>query len=137
MRNYSTCMSRTIAHIRLHIDELPAFTVCDLRVDVGGLFVLRDFLENTVVYSCKVVLPVVDIEAKIVGGVAFELDGIVDVKVDTADREEVVAEVDTADLEEVVDRAVVLGADGSLEEVNTSCWQVLVNMQKLKSLQLE
>ena len=65
MRNYSTCMSRTIAHIRLHIDELSAFTVCDLRVDVGGLFVLRDFLENTVVYSCKVVLPVVDIEAKI------------------------------------------------------------------------
>ena len=44
--------------------------VCDLRLDVSGLTVLRDFLEITVVHSGKVVLPVIDVEAVVVDGVA-------------------------------------------------------------------
>ena len=44
----------------------------------------------------KVVLPVVDVNAVVVGGVAVDIVEIVDVKVDTADSEEVVAEIDIA-----------------------------------------
>ena len=44
----------------------------------------------------------VDVKTVVVGRVAVELIEIVDVKVDTADCEEVVGEVDTADREEVV-----------------------------------
>ena len=86
----------------------------------------------------------VDVEVVVFGGVEVGLFGIVDVKVDTADREEVVAEVDRADREEVVadvdtadrvemaaevdtsdreevlDGTLVLGADGTLEEVGTA-----------------
>ena len=102
MRMCSACMSRTGVHIRLHLEELPTFMVCDLRLDVGGLRVLRNFLENTVVHSGKVVLPTVDVEVVVFGGVEVELVEIVHVKVDRADREEVVAEVDTADREELV-----------------------------------
>ena len=92
MRKYSAGMSRTGAHLRLHLEEFPAVMVCDLRLDVSGLTVLRDFLEITVVHSGEVVLPVIDVEAVVVDRVA----------VNTSDREEVVAEVDTADREEVV-----------------------------------
>ena len=62
MRKCSAGMSRTGAHIRLHLDELPTVVVCDLRLDVSGLIVLRNFLKNTVVHSGKVVLPMVDVE---------------------------------------------------------------------------
>ena len=41
-------------------------------------------------------------------------------EVDTADREEIVAMFDTADREEVKDGAVALGADRTLEEVDTA-----------------
>ena len=44
-------------------------------------------------------------------------------EVDTADREEIIGEVDTADCEEIVamfDGAVALGADRTLEEVDTA-----------------
>ena len=88
MRKYSTGMSRTGAHLKLHLKELP---VRNLRLDVGDLAMLRDFLKITVV------------------------------NFDTAGREDVVIEVDTADREEeVVDGAVVLGADGTIEEVDTA-----------------
>ena len=53
-------MSRTGAHLRLQLEEFPAVMVCDLRLDVSGLTVLRYFLEITVVHSGKVVLPVID-----------------------------------------------------------------------------
>ena len=78
MRNYSGGISRTGAHLRLHLLELPAVMVCDLRLDVSGLTVLRDFLEITVVQSDEVVLPMIDVEAVVVDRVA----------VDTSDREE-------------------------------------------------
>ena len=92
MRKYSAGMSRTGAHLRLHLEEFPPVMVCDLRLDVSGLTVLRDFMEITVVHSGEVVLPVIYVEAVVVDRVA----------VNTSDREEVVAEVDTADREEVV-----------------------------------
>ena len=93
VRKYSAGMSRTGAHLRLHLEEFLAVMVCDLRLDVSGLTVLQDFLEITVVHSGEVVLPVIDVEAVVVDRVA----------VNTSDREEVVAEVDTADHEVVVE----------------------------------
>ena len=57
-------MSRTRAHLRLHLEELPAVMVCDLRLDVGGLTVLQDFMEMTVVHNGKVVLPVVNVRVE-------------------------------------------------------------------------
>ena len=36
---YSAGRSRTGAHLRLHLEELPAVMVCDLRLDVSGLTV--------------------------------------------------------------------------------------------------
>ena len=54
MRKYSAGMSRTGAHLRLQLEEFPAVMVCDLRLDVSGLTVLRDFLEITVVHSGEV-----------------------------------------------------------------------------------
>ena len=103
MKKYSAGMSRIGAHLRLPLEELPAVMACDVRLYVGGLTVLRDFLEINVVQCGKVVLPVVNVEAVVVGKVAVELVEIVDVKVDTADREEVFAEVDTMDHEVVAD----------------------------------
>ena len=147
MRKYSAGMSRTGANLRLHMEEFPAVMVCDLRLDVSGLTVLRNFLEITVVHSGEVVLPVIDVEAVVVDRVAVdtsdreevvvEVDtadlerevAVVDTadreevvvgEVDTADREEIIGEVDTADREEIVamfDGAVALGADRTLEEV--------------------
>ena len=35
-------------HLRLQLEEFPAVMVCDLRLDVSGLTVLRYFLEITV-----------------------------------------------------------------------------------------
>ena len=40
VRKYSAGMSRTGAHLRLHLEEFPAVMVCDLRLDVSGLTVL-------------------------------------------------------------------------------------------------
>ena len=162
MRKNSAGISRTGAHLRLQLEEFPAVMVCDLRLDVSGLTVLRDFLEITVVHSGEVVLPVIDVEAVVVDRVAVntsdreevvaevdtadheevvvEVDtaglerevAVVDTadreevvvgKVDTADREEIIGEVDTADREETVamlDGAVALGADRTLEEVDTA-----------------
>ena len=64
-------------------------------------------MEITVVHSGIVALPVIDVEAVVVNGVAVELveydrcrEEVV-TEVDTSDREEVVAEVDTSDREEV------------------------------------
>ena len=65
---------------------------------------LRDFLEITVVHSGEVVLPVIDVEAVVVGRVAVDTSDHEEVvaKVDTADREQVVVKVDTAGLEREV-----------------------------------
>ena len=82
----SAGMSRTGAHIRLHLHEFPTLVVCDIRLNVGCLRVLRNFLKNTVVHSGKAVLPMLDVEVVVFGGVEVELFGIVDVKVDTTDR---------------------------------------------------
>ena len=161
MRKNSAGISRTGAHLRLQLEEFPAVMVCDLRLDVSGLTVLRYFLEITVVHSGKVVLPVIDVEAVVVDRVAVdtsceevvaevdtadheevvvEVDtaglerevAVVDTadreevvvgEVDTADREEIIGEVDTAYREETVamsDGAVALGADRTLEEVDTA-----------------
>ena len=110
MRKYSAGMSRTGAHLRLHLEEFPAVMVCDLRLDVSGLTVLRDFLEITVVHSGEVVLPVIDVEAVVVDRVA----------VNTSDREEVVAEVDTADREEVVVDVDTAGLEREVAVVDTA-----------------
>ena len=150
MRKYSAGMSRTGAHLRLHLEEFHAVMVCDLRLDVSGLTALRDFLEITVVHRGEVVLPVIDVEAVVVDRVAVntsdreevvvEVDtaglerevAVVDTadreevvvrEVDTADREEIIGEEDTADREEIVamfDGAVALGADRTFEEVDTA-----------------
>ena len=150
VRKYSAGMSRTGAHLRLHLEEFPAVMVCDLRLDVSGLTVLRDFLEITVVHSGEVVLLVIDVEAVVVDRVAVdtsdreevvvEIDtaglereaAVVDTadreevvvgEVDTAGREEIIGEVNTADREEIVamfDGAVALGADRTLEELDTA-----------------
>ena len=161
VRKNSAGISRTGAHLRLQLEEFPAVMVCDLRLDVSGLTVLRYFLEITVVHSGKVVLPVIDVEAVVVDRVAVdtsceevvadvdtadheevvvEVDtaglerevAVVDTadreevvvgEVDTADREEIIGEVDTAYREETVamsDGAVALGADRTLEEVDTA-----------------
>ena len=82
--------------------------VCYLRLDASSLTVLRNFLEIAVFHSGKVVLPVVDVNAVVVGGVAVDIVEIVDVKVDTADSEDVVAEVDIANREVVVDVVLVI-----------------------------
>ena len=110
MRKYSAGMSRTGAHLRLQLEEFSAFMVCDLRLDVSGLTVLRDFLEITVVHSGEVVLPVIDVEAVVVDRVA----------VDTSDREEIVAEVDTADHEEVVVEVYTAGLEREVAVVDTA-----------------
>ena len=110
MRKYSAGMSRTGAHLRLQLEEFSAFMVCDLRLDVSGLIVLRDFLEITVVHSGEVVLPVIDVEAVVVDRVA----------VDTSDREEIVAEVDTADHEEVVVEVDTAGLEREVAVVDTA-----------------
>ena len=110
MRKYSAGMSRIGAHLRLHLEEFPAVMVCDLRVDVSGLTVLRDFLVITVVRSVDVVLPVIDVETVAVDRVA----------VDTSDREEIVAEVDTADREEVVVEVDTAGLEGEVAVIDTS-----------------
>ena len=103
MRKNSACISRTGAHLRLQLEEFPAVMVCDLRLDVSGLTVLRYFLEITVVHSGKVVLPVIDVEAVVVDRVAVDTScEEVVAEVDTADHEEVVVEVDTAGLEREV-----------------------------------
>ena len=91
MRKYSAGVSRTGAHLRLHLEEFPAVMVCDLRLDASGLTVLRDFLEITVVHSGEVVLPVIDVEAVVVDRVT----------VNTSDREEVVADRRIAELEDM------------------------------------
>ena len=110
MRKYSAGMSRTGAHLRLQLEEFPAVMVCDLRLDVSGLTVLRDFLEITAVHSGKVVLPVIDVEAVVVDRVA----------VNTSDHEEVVAEVDTADREEVVVEVDTAGLEREVAVVDTA-----------------
>ena len=110
VRKYSAGMSRTGAHLRLHMEEFPAVMVCDLRLDVSGLTVLRDFLEITVVHSGEVVLPVIVVEAVVVDRVA----------VNTSDREEVVAEVDTADREEVVVEVDTAGLEREVAVVDTA-----------------
>ena len=122
MRKYSAGVSRTGAHLRLHLEELRAVMVCDLRLDVSGLTVLRDFLEITVVRSVDVVLPVIDVEAVAVDRVAVDTSDREEVvaEVDTADREEVVAEVDTADREEVVVEVDTAGLEGEVAVIDTS-----------------
>ena len=110
MRKYSAGMSRTVAHLRLRLEEFPAVMVCDLRLDFSGLTVLRDFLEITVVHSGEVVLPVIDVEAVVVDRVA----------VNTSDREEVVAGVDTADREEVVVEVDTAGLEREVAVVDTA-----------------
>ena len=116
VRKYSAGMSRTGAHLRLHLEEFPAVMVCDLRLDVSGLTVLRHFLEITVVHSGDVVLPVIDLEAVVVDRVA----------VDTADREEVVVEVDTAGLEGVVVEVDTAGLEGVVAVVDTADRDVIL-----------
>ena len=117
VRKYCAGMSRTGAHLRLHLEELHADMVCDLRLDFSGLKVLRDFLEITAVHSDKVVLPEIDVEAIVVDRVAVELVEIVGVGVDTSDREEVVAEVYTAVCEEVVAEIDTAGFEEVVGEV--------------------
>ena len=132
MRKYSAGMSRTGAHLRLHLEEFPA--VCDLRLDVSGLTVLQDFLEITVVHSGEVVLPMIYVEAVVVDRVAVDTSDIEEVVVevdtaglerdvavvDTSDREEVVAEVDTADREEVVVEVDTAGLERKVAVVDTA-----------------
>ena len=43
VRKYSAGTSHAGANLRLHLEELRAVMVCDLRLDVSGLTVLRAF----------------------------------------------------------------------------------------------
>ena len=120
VRKYSAGMSRTGAHLRLHLEEFPA--VCDLRLDVSGLTVLQDYLEITVVHSGEVVLPMIDVEAVVVDRVAVDTSDIeeVVVEVDTAGLERDVAVVDTSDREEVVVEVDTAGLERDVAVVDTS-----------------